>query len=371
MADEKKDKGAGDPIKILPEEALERQRDAMMGNFSQILQWLPRGNASASNSYSGNATPFKVQVNFEIPIFEGQIDADAIDKWLNLLEGYFSVHDFSNQENTIFAPLKATLHVKDWYETYCEQKVREQDVLEFTNIFHTLHTKLGIKDSKHHLVLKYHNYLHKYIQEEIEFLNISSLGITYRYIIKVEQKFKKKKQDFGSANLKQGKGAPKPQNKGQSQGGEAQENPPKLQAKNSVAKLKKDTGKWCEFHKSSTHNISECRAKQSLVAKLKDSESDACSNSESKPDKGNEKGRQIIDAEPNSTIATMKIHKEEPKYPEEGERLFHSQMWVKGSPLQFIVDSGSQKNLILAEVVKRLGLLTIAHPQPYTIKCLH
>ena len=66
----------------------------MMDNFAQILQRIPRGDASASNSYSGNATPFKVQVNFEIPIFEGQIDADAVDKWLNLLEGYFSIHDF-------------------------------------------------------------------------------------------------------------------------------------------------------------------------------------------------------------------------------------------------------------------------------------
>jgi len=87
MVDEKKDEGAGDPIKILLEEALERQQSAMMDNFAQILQRLPRSDASASSSYSGNATPFKVQVNFEIPIFEGQIDAGAVDKWLNLLEG--------------------------------------------------------------------------------------------------------------------------------------------------------------------------------------------------------------------------------------------------------------------------------------------
>ena len=96
---------------------------------------------------------------------------------------------------------------------------------EFTNIFHTLHTKLGIKDIEEHLVLKYHVYLHKYIQEEIEFLNISSLGTAYRYAVKVEQKFKQKKWYFGSVNLKQGKGAPKPQNKGQSQGGMSQDNP--------------------------------------------------------------------------------------------------------------------------------------------------
>jgi len=120
MGDEKKDEGAGDPIKILLEEALEKQRNAMMDSFAQILQRLPTGGASASSSHSGVATPFKVQVNFDIPIFEGQIDADAVDRWLNLLEGYFSVHDFSDREKIIFALLKATPHVKDWWETYCE-----------------------------------------------------------------------------------------------------------------------------------------------------------------------------------------------------------------------------------------------------------
>eukprot|EP00253_Pinus_taeda_P036114 PITA_36114 len=354
MVDEKKDEGAGDPIKILLEEALKRQRNVMMDSFAQILQKLPRGDASTSNNYSGNATLFKVQVNFEIPIFVGQIDIDAVDKWLNLLEGYFSVHDFFSPEKIIFALLKATPHVKDWWETYCEQKDestgslfsatptwnsfrdaikeqcyrvgsyedqylkwttlrqgRDQDVLEFTNIFHTLHTNLGIKDSKKHL------------------------------------------------------------NKGKSQGRAAQDNPPKLQAKNNTAKPKRDTGKWCEFHKRSTHNKSECRANQSLVDELKVSESEAGSDSELEPDKGNEKGKHIIDAEPNATIAATKIQKEELEDLDEEEHIFHSQMWVKGSPLQFIVNIGSQNNLILTEVVKWLGLPTTTHPQPYTIGWLH
>ena len=133
---------------------------------------------------------------------------------------------------------------------------RDQDVSDFANVFHTLHTKLGIKDSKQHLVLKYCSCLYKYIQEEIEFLNISSFGTTYRYVVNINQKFNQKKKEFGFVNPNQGKGAPKPQNKGQSQGGVAQDNPPKLQAKNNAVKPKKDTGKWCEFHKSSTHNTS-------------------------------------------------------------------------------------------------------------------
>ena len=46
MGDEKKDEGAGDPIKILLEEALKKQRNAMMDNFAQILQRLPTGTAT-------------------------------------------------------------------------------------------------------------------------------------------------------------------------------------------------------------------------------------------------------------------------------------------------------------------------------------
>jgi hypothetical protein len=46
-------------------------------------------------------------------------------------------------------------------------------------------------------------------------------------------------------------------------------------------------------------------------------------------------------------------------------------MWVKGTPLHFIVDSGSQKNLISAEVIKQLDFPTTPHLQPYNIGWLY
>jgi hypothetical protein len=207
MVGEKKDEGIGDPFKLLIEESLTQQRNEMMDSFAQILRWLPTGNTSSS---SEGATPFKVQINFDIPIFEDQIDTDVVDKWLNLLEGYFSIHNFSNREKITFVLLKVIPHVKDWWENFCEQKEtkepslfivtttwdsfrdvinekyypvesydnlytkwtrlrqeRDQAVPDFTNIFHTLRTKMGIKYSKRHLVLKYHDALHRYIHTEM------------------------------------------------------------------------------------------------------------------------------------------------------------------------------------------------------------
>jgi hypothetical protein len=49
----------------------------MMDNFAQIFQWLPTCEAYSS---SGHETPFKVQVNFDIPLFEGLMDVDVVDK---------------------------------------------------------------------------------------------------------------------------------------------------------------------------------------------------------------------------------------------------------------------------------------------------
>jgi len=37
----------------------------------------------------------------------------------------------------------------------------------------------------------------------MEFLDFASLGMTYRYVAKIEQKIKQKRREFGSANPSQ------------------------------------------------------------------------------------------------------------------------------------------------------------------------
>jgi hypothetical protein len=157
-----------------------------------------------------------------------------VDKWCNLIEGYFLVHNFFDSENITFSLLEVMPRVKDSWETYYDQRSieesaifvvspiwgsfrdsikeqyypigsyedqytrwttlrpkRDQTVPDITIIFHTLHTKLGIKDSERHLVLRYYDCLQRHIQTKMDFLDITSLGTTYIYVVKITFAFLK------------------------------------------------------------------------------------------------------------------------------------------------------------------------------------
>jgi hypothetical protein len=71
MVTENKNSGAEDSINMLLEQALMRKRDEMMEDFSHVIQcFLIATNTSSSNDLFGGTSPFKVQVNLDIPIFE-------------------------------------------------------------------------------------------------------------------------------------------------------------------------------------------------------------------------------------------------------------------------------------------------------------
>jgi hypothetical protein len=85
--------------------------------------------APATNSHFEVSTLVKVQVNFYIPLFEGYIDADTLEKWLSLLEGYFSIQKFSNSEKITFSLLNCLPYLRDWWETYYEKRARDESTI--------------------------------------------------------------------------------------------------------------------------------------------------------------------------------------------------------------------------------------------------
>ena len=61
MGDERKDEGVEYPIKMLLEDALEKQRNMMMDNFDHILQRLPTGVGSTYSSHLHIAATLEAQ----------------------------------------------------------------------------------------------------------------------------------------------------------------------------------------------------------------------------------------------------------------------------------------------------------------------
>jgi len=101
----------------------------------------------------------------------------------------------------------------------------------------------------------------------MEFLDISSPGVIYRYAVKIEKKFKHlNKHELGSANTQ----PPKYDKDGPNN--HPPENQFKLHEKKGKGKTNNDTGKLCDFHKIPWHKTDECCSKQSLVAEIKDME---------------------------------------------------------------------------------------------------
>ena len=78
----------------------------------------------------------------------------------------------------------------------------------------------------------------------MDFLNMTSLGAAYRCVVKIEQKFRQQnKWEFRSANPQQ----PKYNKDGLKK--QSPKNQSKTQEKKGHGKTKKDTEKWCDFHK--------------------------------------------------------------------------------------------------------------------------
>jgi hypothetical protein len=85
----------------------------------------------------------------------------------------------------------------------------------------------------------------------MEFIYISSLGVTYRYAIKIKQKLKQKTRQSGPGSPSQQKSrkdSPNPPNKGKIRYGQYQDNQSKPQSNKDTEKTKKYTRKWCDFH---------------------------------------------------------------------------------------------------------------------------
>nr|GEU37349.1 retrotransposon protein, putative, Ty1-copia subclass [Tanacetum cinerariifolium] len=61
--------------------------------------------------------PFKVEARIDIPTYDGTVDAEKLDSWIDQLETYFTLYGFSSSDKVVFAWLKLTSHALAWWNS--------------------------------------------------------------------------------------------------------------------------------------------------------------------------------------------------------------------------------------------------------------
>ena len=81
---------------------------------------------SHSNNASPNMPYFKLDVKFELPIYNGDVDAEKLDNWIKQLEVYCRVQGITNDPSRIqLATLRMSGMALTWWESKIQQDLRK------------------------------------------------------------------------------------------------------------------------------------------------------------------------------------------------------------------------------------------------------
>ena len=100
----------------------------MFAQFSEILmQVTSKSRESSTRHHSDKISPFKVQMNLDIPNLEGNIDAESINNWVQQLESYYTVSKLSEAKKITIASLNMSTSVQCWWENLSMKIEKKED----------------------------------------------------------------------------------------------------------------------------------------------------------------------------------------------------------------------------------------------------
>ena len=122
----KKEEGSSSKdVKVKKEEKGKR-----VGGDGDPLDTNPTFSSShVSHSHNANASPnmpyFKLDVKFELPIYNGDLDAEKLDNWIKQLEVYCRVQGITDDPSRIqLATLRMSGMALTWWESNIQQDLR-------------------------------------------------------------------------------------------------------------------------------------------------------------------------------------------------------------------------------------------------------
>jgi hypothetical protein len=361
---------------------------------------------ASHNPHNANANMplLKLDVKFELPMYNGELDAEKLDNWIKQIEVYCRIQQILDDTTKIQLAtlrmggtaliwwdsktqedlLKKGKIMSSWYEFtsalkkqfyplgYMQQAVmdwqnlrqgKEQNVQEYTQVFRKRALVLGVPLYTQETLLKYIGGLHSHLRHSILMFNPSNLDEVCVQATHIEAGAR-------NMNFSATKEAPPTENK-------------KRWKEKKAATVRKEEGERpsCSHCGKKGHDDAKCwilhpelkpewfkvpKGKQKATAIVQDLGSD--SDDETKVTVVGLKGKALVGN--NSSIgsscaSTSKKHVD--LEDDKRSELFHIRVISKQTKIDTLIDSGSQVNLISEEIVKQLGLETQPHKKPYPL----
>ncbi|GJY15489.1 glutamate-rich WD repeat-containing protein 1 [Tanacetum coccineum] len=322
----------------------------------------------------GSHHPFKVEARIDIPTYDGTVDAEKLDSWIDQLETYFTLYGFRSKEKVIFARLKLTSHALAWWNStlksldeevnwkvftrllrqefypmgYSQDRwtrwhnlrlQRGQTVQEYTTNFRRLAVTLGISTNNEDVFTKYVAGLPQQIQTEMRLHTTKNISKASSIAMAIELKNKSSGQKFQEGSKGEGS------SRGDS----------KKDFRKTISMQSANGNKYCSNCRITGHTEESCwKVHLKLFPKnwIKDDRG-------GKHTTNTALVNDIVELESvqeaDKSLSLMTKQKEKASvtkdHPDEKEELFTLNIQVKQEVIEAIVDTGSQKNLISASLV--------------------
>jgi hypothetical protein len=346
----------------------------------------------------------KLDIKFELPIYNGEVNAEKLDNWIRQIEVYCRIQKNQDDETKIqLASLRLDGAALIWWESKTQEDMKNhgkiliswndfiiaikkqfyplaykqkatmewqnfrqakgQSVQSFTQEFRRRALVLGVDLSSQETLLKYIGALHSYLRHTILMFNPSNLDEVCVQATHLEARGRNDTHEGNKKTFSHGdKGKKKFKGNGR---------------KNVV--VKKEGEKFtCKHCSKDGHDEDHCwklhperRPKKFGNNNKGKSKTVATVQHDLGSDSGDETKITAMGYQGNGSIASTSTSNNNNVNVTQQEKarieLFHIRVVSKHTKIDTLFDTGSQANLISEETVKKLKLETIPHPKPYPL----
>jgi len=356
-------------------------------------------------------------IKVEPPEFNGNQNPDEYLEWVQALDRIFEAKGYDDAKSFKIASLRLTRYASLWFENLKKQRARDgkrrinsweklkthmnrkflpesykQDIYnrmfslkqnnlsvsEYMREFEQLLLRSGMHEPQEQTVARFLNGLNPLIARKVEIQTYFTLDDVCKLALKVEKRKKEKKvfskpftKDLASSRPQYKPfSTPKPESSSKVDKGKAVALPSPKELP------KRLEGKKCFKCQGYGHFQYDCPNQRVMTMQEVEEVDAMMMEVQGEPNEANSdhlEDETQLDADEGELLVLRRLlHAQDSPYDKaQREMIFHSRCTIQDKVCNFLIDGGSCTNVASTLLIEKLGIPTISHPKPYSLKWLN